>query len=65
MAKSVSVSFDEKEVAATLQLIDLAQKAGGLQVSEACVALMLKFRSAIERAKENDSDSSDTLEAVV
>lgn len=44
----LNISFSNQEVQALLQLMDIAVKAGGLQVAPAAVVLQQKFVHALQ-----------------
>lgn len=46
----INVSFTEQELTATLQLMDIAVKANGLQVAPAAVAIQQKLVNAFQEA---------------
>lgn len=54
---SVHIEFTEQEASATLQLIDLAVKSGGMQVAEAGVVISKKLQDAF-KPKEEDAKTN-------
>ncbi len=56
-----SIEFSVEEANATLQLIDLAVKSGGLNVAEAAVVITNKFKSAfpVEKKEEEPKEESN------
>jgi len=48
---TVTVEFTQQEVAALQQLLDIAVKAGGLQVAGAALEIMQKVGQAIQAQK--------------
>lgn len=51
------IDFTPEELNATVQLFDLAVKAGGLQVAEAAVVLTNKLKAAIKVAEDTPTET--------
>ena len=58
-----TIEFNESELRALIQLIDIAVKSAGLQVSEAAVVLAQKCQNAIgpPTAEEQEIQRSDEI----
>ena len=52
----MTIEFTKEESAALLQLLDIATKAGGLNVAEAAIHLAKKFQQAEPVATEEATD---------
>ena len=46
----IKIELTEMEIKALVELLDLANKAGGLRVAEACVVLSRKITEAVQKA---------------
>lgn len=54
------VEFSQEEIKVLVQLVDLAVKAGGLQVAEASVVLVKKLQSATPKKEEEIKDATNS-----
>ena len=52
----MTIEFTKEESAALLQLLDIATKAGGLNVAEAAIHLAKKFQQAGQPVTEETTD---------
>lgn len=52
----INVNFTEQELAAMVQLLDIAVKAGGLNVAGAAFMLQQKFAAAVQ-ANQNPTET--------
>jgi hypothetical protein len=59
----ITIIFEEAEARALVGLIDMACKAGGLQVAEACVVLTKKIEAASKEAAtmQRAANGGDTV----
>ena len=57
MEEETNVSFTKNEAQVLLQLLDIAVKAGGIQVAEAAVILFKKFEKIVAPAPTSASEA--------
>ena len=63
-----SIQFSQNELSVTIQLLDIAVKAGGLNVAEAASVIFKKLNAYVEEQPTNESEEpsvfADSVEEV-
>ena len=63
-----SIEFTQNELSVTIQLLDIAVKAGGLNVAEAASVIFKKLNAYVEEQPTNESEEpsvfADSVEEV-
>lgn len=54
------LTLNEQEVAALAQILDIATKAGGIQVANTTVAMHQKLVAAVQAAQASDIPNTDS-----
>ena len=54
----MSIDFTADELNALIQLLDIATKAGGLQVAQAALPVAVKVQTALNEAKKDEAPAN-------